>query len=221
MNDSREHRHIYVDRDRLIHFKAKVTLILCVFSSSDDGSNWRLLYSLLHPTTNHLNHLIRDILSFPGRSRQWCTHDSSLRAGLRKGSLVNQLSWEGPVQNYVIQTGISEQSDLRKGILKQGLKKTGIFIIIGWMCTLHFQHTFLFKTTCKVNLASDDPFNKTCSKLSSLWQKLRPHYSQSVKNVSNQFRPYNWIIKPCFFSIKQACDLLETKKRKIWPRPST
>ncbi len=31
---------------------------------------------------------------------------------------VNQLSWEGPVQNYVILTGISEQPDLRKGILK-------------------------------------------------------------------------------------------------------
>ncbi len=31
---------------------------------------------------------------------------------------VNQLSWEGPVQNYVILTEISEQPDLRKGILK-------------------------------------------------------------------------------------------------------
>ncbi len=36
------------------------------------------------------------------------------------------------VQNYVILTGISEQPDFRKGILKQGFKKyTGrIFIII-------------------------------------------------------------------------------------------
>ncbi len=108
-----------------------------------------------------------------------------------------------------------EKRDFKTGIKK----KTGIFIIIGWMCTLHFQHTFLFKTTCKVNLASDDPFNKTCSKLSLLWQKLRPHYSQSVKNVSNQFRPYNWIIKPCFFSIKQACDLLETKKKENLTTP--
>ncbi len=41
--------------DRRIHFKAKVTLILCVFSSSDVGSKWWLLYSLLHPTTKHLN----------------------------------------------------------------------------------------------------------------------------------------------------------------------
>ncbi len=41
--------------DRRIHFKAKATLILCVFSSSDVGSKWWLLYSLLHPTTKHLN----------------------------------------------------------------------------------------------------------------------------------------------------------------------
>ncbi len=31
---------------------------------------------------------------------------------------VNQLSWEGSVQNYIILTGLSEQPDLRKGILK-------------------------------------------------------------------------------------------------------
>ncbi len=31
---------------------------------------------------------------------------------------TKQLSWEQPVQNYVILTGISEQHDLRKGILK-------------------------------------------------------------------------------------------------------
>ncbi len=49
------------------------------------------------------------------------------------------------VQNYVILTGLSEQPDLRKGILKQGFKQrnTGwIFIIIGWMCT-HTSNTHL------------------------------------------------------------------------------
>ncbi len=50
-------------------------------------------------------------------STQCQTDDSSLRAGLMSG-LVNQLSWEGPVHNYLILTGISEQPDLRKGILK-------------------------------------------------------------------------------------------------------
>ncbi len=46
-------------------FKTKVMLILSVFSSSDVGSKWRLLYSLLHPTTKHFNRLIGDILVFP------------------------------------------------------------------------------------------------------------------------------------------------------------
>ncbi len=66
--------------NRHIPFKAKVTLILCVFSSSDVGSKWQLLYSLLHPTTKHLNRLIRDILSSLPRRR---TPLSSLRAGLK------------------------------------------------------------------------------------------------------------------------------------------
>ncbi len=102
-------------RDRRIPFKTKVTLILCIFSGSDVGSKWWLLCLLLHPTTKHLYRLIRDILSSPEQRR---TALSSLRGGLRQVGLVNQLSWEGPVQNYIILTGISEQSDSRKGILK-------------------------------------------------------------------------------------------------------
>ncbi len=57
---------------------------------------------------------------------------------------------ERPVQIYVILTGISEQPDLRKRILKYRDKKknTGwIFIIIGWMCT-HISNTHL----CSKNL---------------------------------------------------------------------
>ncbi len=41
-----------------------------------------------------------------------------LTQGGSEDSLVNQLSWERTVQNYVILTGSSEQPDLRKGILK-------------------------------------------------------------------------------------------------------
>ncbi len=40
------------------------------------------------------------------------------QGGSKVRRLVNQLLWEGPVQNYVILTGSSEQPDLRKGILK-------------------------------------------------------------------------------------------------------
>ncbi len=64
---------------------------------------------------NTSNHLIRDILSSPAPEA-----DSSqlTQGGSKVRRLVNQLSWEGPVQNNVILTGISEQPDLRKGILK-------------------------------------------------------------------------------------------------------
>ncbi len=67
--------------DRSIDFKAKATLIFCVFS--DVGSKrWRL-YSLLHTAKKHLNHLIWDLFSSPTlESTQWWTDDSSLRAGL-------------------------------------------------------------------------------------------------------------------------------------------
>ncbi len=139
--------------DRRIHFKEKVTLILCVFSGSDVRSKWRLLSSLLHPTPKHFNRLIWDILSSPApESTQWRTALSSLRAGLRYDGLVNQLSWEGPVQNYIILTGISEQPDLRKGILgilqKSLVKKllNHIFFYHYRMDVYtHFQHTFMFK----------------------------------------------------------------------------
>ncbi len=62
--------------------KTIVTLIICIFSCSDDGSKWRLLSSLLHPTTKHPNRLIGDILSSPSpEPRQWWTALSSLSVG--------------------------------------------------------------------------------------------------------------------------------------------
>ncbi len=50
---------------------------------------------------------------------------------------VNQLSWEGPVQNYVILKGISEQPDL-----KRGFKKLGGFH--NYRMDV-YTHTFMFK----------------------------------------------------------------------------
>ncbi len=96
--------------------------------------------------------LNRRHLVFPApESTQWWTALSSVRAGLWWDGLVNQLSWEGPVQNCVILTGISEQPDLRKGILKQGLKKTrcGFFYHYRMDVYTHFQHTFMFKQLVK------------------------------------------------------------------------
>ncbi len=83
------------------------------------------------------------------------------QGGSKLRCLVNQLSWEGPVQNYVILTGISEQPDLRKGILKWGFKKKK-----HWVDFYHYRmdvntlptHIYV-KKSGKVNFASDDPFN--------------------------------------------------------------
>ncbi len=61
-------------------------------------------------TSNNKTPQLETFLSSPApESTQWRTDDSSLRAGL--------LSWEWPLQNYVILTGLSEQPDLREGIL--------------------------------------------------------------------------------------------------------
>ncbi len=38
-------------------FSSKTKVLNCVFSCSDVGSKWRLLCSLLHPTTEHLKRL--------------------------------------------------------------------------------------------------------------------------------------------------------------------
>ncbi len=55
---------------------------------------------------------------------------------------------EGPVQNYVILTGISEQPDLRKRILKYRDKKKKHWVDFYHYrmdVYTHFQHTFMFK----------------------------------------------------------------------------
>ncbi len=61
------------------------------------------------------------------------------------------------MQNYVILTGISEQPDFRKGILKMGIiKKTlGGFLSLVYTLPTHIY----IQTTCKVNVVSDYPFN--------------------------------------------------------------
>ncbi len=55
------------------------------------------------------------------------------------------------MQNYVILTGISEQPDLRKAILKSELKKTAEWIFFHYRVDVHthFQHTFIFKQLVK------------------------------------------------------------------------
>ncbi len=87
------------------------------------------------------------------------------------------------VKNYVILTGLSEQPDLRKGILKYGLKKnTGwIFIIIGWMCA----HTSNTHPTWKVNFASDYPFKVTGPYFTDLCAWSKEHGAAALRACPN------------------------------------
>ncbi len=142
--------------DRRIHFKAKVTLILCVFSGSDVGSKWWLLYSLLNPTTEHLNRF-----PFTGVDKmvEWWQHTQG-------GSKVR---WPCQSTNVGVVCTDVRHSDrnlrtawLEKWYFKIAKKKknTGwIFIIIRWMCTHTLPTHIYVKTTWKVNFAFDDPFN--------------------------------------------------------------
>ncbi len=64
------------------------------------------------PQSLNLRHLV-----FPCTGVDTMADSSQLtQGGSKVRRLVNQLSWERSVQNYIILTGTSEQPDLRKGI---------------------------------------------------------------------------------------------------------
>ncbi len=101
-------------------FKMKVTLILCIFSSSDVGSKWRLLYSLLHPTTKHLNRLIRDILSSPAQeadSSQFTRGGSKVRQSCQS-TIVGGVCTELHHSDRNLRTALFEKEDFKIGIFK-------------------------------------------------------------------------------------------------------
>ncbi len=119
--------HVNIDAfrqigDHSIPFKIKVTLILCVFSGSDVGSKWRLLYSLLHPTTKHLNRLIGDVLVFPCTGVDTMADWWQLNQG---GSKVRR-----PCQSTIVGATCTELShsdrNLRTAWFEKGDFKTGI-----------------------------------------------------------------------------------------------
>ncbi len=137
----------HLGRSGIIAFlsKTKVSLILCIFSSSNDGSKWRLLYSLLHPTTRHLK---RRRSCLPLHSVDTMMDWWHLTQG---GSKVRR-----PCQSTIVGVACAElrhsNRNLRtawfeKGDFKMGIKKNE-GIIIGWMCT-RFQHTFMFNQLLK------------------------------------------------------------------------
>ncbi len=123
--------------------KAKVMLILCVFSGSDVGSNWRLLYSLLHPTTKHLNN--RRCSCLPCTGVNTIVNSSQLTQG---GSKVRR-----PCQSTIV--GHSDRN-LRtawfeKGDFKIGIKKKHWVDLYHYRMDVytHLQHTFMFKQLVK------------------------------------------------------------------------
>ncbi len=103
--------------DRCIHFKAKVTLILCVFSSSDVRSNRWLLYSLLHSITERRNRLIWDISSS-------CTGDGQLSAHSGGGAKVRRSCQSTLVGGACTEQRHTDRTLRTAWFQKRDLKKT-------------------------------------------------------------------------------------------------
>ncbi len=125
--------------DQRIHFKAKVTLILCVFSGSDVRSKWRLLYSLLHPTTKCLNRLIGDILSSPAPeadSSQLTQGGSKVRRSCQS-TIVGAACAELRHSDRNLRTAWFEKGDFKIHWVDFYHYRMDVYT--------HFQHTFMFK----------------------------------------------------------------------------
>ncbi len=203
-------------RDHNIPFKDKVTLIFCVFSSSDVGSKWHLLYSLLHPKTKRLNRLLGDLLSSSApESKQWRSNCLQLTQG---GSKIRR-----SCQSTIVGAACTElrHSDRNLRTENKSLwnrdskkKKPGwIFIITGWVYT-HFQLTFMFKQLEKLILHPMtllDIFHMFCSvdtsRFVGLEHLVRPaDLQEQVKHVwrldpaeqqthGHVFLPFVWTFK--------------------------
>ncbi len=139
--------------DQRILFKMKVTLILCVFSGSDVGGKWWLLYSLLHPTTKHLKRLIRDILVDTMVDWWQFTQGGSMVRRPGQSTLVGGVCAELHHSDRALRTAWFEKGDFKIEIKKKNWLD---FFTIGWMCT-NTSNTHV-QTTWKVNFASDDSF---------------------------------------------------------------
>ncbi len=93
--------------------------VSCVISGSDVGSKWWLLCSLLHSTTKHLNRLgVILVYNHSGVETMvdwWQLTQGRAVIKPKTDATVNQQSWEGRVQNYVILPRIWDRLDMRKG----------------------------------------------------------------------------------------------------------
>ncbi len=129
--------------------KTKVTLILRVFSGSDVGSKWLQLYSLLHPTTNHLNCLIVDILVFS------CTRVDTMADEwqLTQGRSKVRRSCQSTIVGVACAELRHSDRALRKAWFEKGdFKKKHWVDFYNYRMDVykHFQHTFMFKLLEKV-----------------------------------------------------------------------
>ncbi len=130
--------------DRRIPVKAKVTLILCVFSCSDVGSKWWLLYSLLHPTTEHFNRLIGDIFVFPCTGVDIMADSSQLTQG---GSKVRRSCQSTIVGAACTELRHSDRTLRTSLIWERGFYKKHWVDFYNYRMDVytHFQHTFIEK----------------------------------------------------------------------------
>ncbi len=136
-------------------FPSQTKVIHCVFSGSDVGSKWRLLCSLLHPTTKHLNHL-GDILVYI------CSGVKTMVVGLL------QLTQGWSKVRRPCQSTIVGAAFIRVTSHRQEAENNLVDFYHRVDVYTHYQHTFMFKQHVKVNLASDDLFKKQSWKCFSL-----------------------------------------------------
>ncbi len=174
--------------------KTKVTLIHCVFSGSDVGSKWWLLYSLLHPSTKHLNHLIWDILSSPAPeadSSQLTQGGSKVRRSCQS-TIVGGACTELHHSDRNLRTAWVEKGDIKK-------KHWVDFYHYRVDVYTHFQHTFMFKQHVKWILHLMTPLMSSFSGLLQTPEHSNaltlPLYASPAKN--NQSSRYANILMPC------------------------
>ncbi len=121
-------------------FLSKTKVILCVFSGSDVGSKWRLLYSLLHPTTKHLNRL-GVILVYSCSGVKTMVDSSQLtQSGSMLKCQCSSTDVGGACLCHINLTRICERLDLRWCLLFVGNKKKkalGVFLSCSHTANTH------------------------------------------------------------------------------------
>ncbi len=144
----------------MIRFTSKTKIIHCVFSGLDVWSKWRLLYSLLHLTTNHLNSLFLCILVYT------CSGVETMADWwqLTQGKMLMSINNRGRVWICVTSHRQAFENSLiwERGNYLTRLKKHWVDLYhYRVVVYTHCQHTFQSKQLVKVHVASGDPFKES------------------------------------------------------------